>query len=383
MKKFLAVILSIVLVFAFASCGSRLEDQVTPDTPEETGEAEETQDEPQEEPENEGTEDQEQQSTGTQSFELVVGGVNSEAAQKALLRFEDLVEEYSNGSIILKSLTDENLIGDDVKLDMTMKGECDIAIGTASGFAPLIKDLYLYDTFYLFMDDEEFREIGAKGVTVKDIQASAEEKGVKMLSVWGNGFHNLTTTWKRVDTPSDIEGMKLAVTDGIRYKILWEDLGAEVRHLDPAEIYRALDKTIISGQENTLENSLAASFQDVCTFLNMTEHYYSPFIVIMNQDSFNAMNEQQQKAITDAAREAQQYSFEQSEAYEAYAEKEFEKAGVTLVKFSDKEKEAFAKAAEGTRNEKKIRSLMDNPELLDDMKAELRIFRKSKESDDQ
>ena len=293
------------------------------------------------------------------------------------------MEEYSNGSIILKSLTDENLIGDDVKLDMTMKGECDIAIGTASGFAPLIKDLYLYDTFYLFMDDEEFREIGAKGVTVKDIQASAEEKGVKMLSVWGNGFHNLTTTWKRVDTPSDIEGMKLAVTDGIRYKILWEDLGAEVRHLDPAEIYRALDKTIISGQENTLENSLAASFQDVCTFLNMTEHYYSPFIVIMNKDSFNAMNEQQQKAITDAAREAQQYSFEQSEAYEAYAEKEFEKAGVTLVKFSDKEKEAFAKAAEGTRNEKKIRSLMDNPELLDDMKAELRIFRKSKESDDQ
>ena len=95
------------------------------------------------------------------------------------------------------------------------------------------------------------------------------------------------------------------------------------------------------------------------------------------------LNEQQQKAITDAAREAQQYSFEQSEAYEAYAEKEFEKAGVTLVKFSDKEKEAFAKAAEGTRNEKKIRSLMDNPELLDDMKAELRIFRKSKESDDQ
>ena len=96
MKKILAILLSLALVFAFVACGGS-----------DSGE----------EPAPEGGDAEEQ------TYELVLGGVTPDPAKDGETKFVELIEEYSNGSVTCKDFPDNSLGDDLARLEMCINGE--------------------------------------------------------------------------------------------------------------------------------------------------------------------------------------------------------------------------------------------------------------------
>ena len=359
MRKLPAIILSLILVFAIAACG---ETSITLADPGENG----------------GTDN-----TTENSGRLIVSGADTETGRKITAHFMDLVEEYSNGTLICENLTDGELMDDRAKLELAINGSCDIVVGESSAFAEQLNDLYLYDLFYLFDNKDEVKKVGMEGETAQAIRDGFEEAGLKCLAMWDSGFHDLALTENALHDPDDFSGLRVGTSDSETIMYAWKALGADPIATGDSDAMESLQEWATDAQDDNVESLLKESVQTVSAYLIKTEHVYTPLVAVMNLERFNSLGEVQQRAVTDALAEAQRSSFNECDSYEAYAEKEFAKAGAEVTALSDEEKAAFREALSRTKCESRIRKRMTHPELLDSMKAELEAYREPQEENAQ
>ena len=353
MKKILAILLSLALVFAFVACGGSNEEPA----PADDGEA------------------AEEPAAEEQSYELVLGGVTPDPAKAGETKFVELIEEYSNGTVTCQDFPDNSLGDDLARLEMCINGECDIAIGASANYTSILNDFYLFDIYFFFLNKQEVYDVGFAGEAAKVMQDSAESAGVKVVSMWENGFRDLTTNNKEVHSPADLKGLKIRTMENEIHLAAWKALGANPTPMTFSEVFTAMQQGTIDGQENPMALMVSNSFQEVEKFCVKTEHVYSPFIVVMNLDLFNSMSEAQQEAVMTAMADTQKYHLDQCASFEEYAEGEFEKAGATVITLTDEEKVAFQDAVASADCESMAKELMVHPEIVDNMKAELEAYR--------
>ncbi len=79
------------------------------------------------------------------NVELLIGGVTSMNAKDAVVKFIELVGEYSGGTITCVDFPDNQLGNDEQRWEMTQTGECDISIGSTSSVASSYNDFYIFD----------------------------------------------------------------------------------------------------------------------------------------------------------------------------------------------------------------------------------------------
>ena len=369
MKKILAILLSLALIFTLAACGNN-DGEVNNGETDEGQETEETEQTPTNTAETiiNGL-------TGT-TYELILDSVSSVPVDEGITKFKDLVEEYSSGTITLKQKSDNGEADAVERLQKTIDGETDICIGTADGFAKVIKDLHLFDVYYLFRSSDEIYDVALDSDLIEDLEAAFEEEGLKCLSLWGNGFRELTTNKKKVKKVSGLKGLKIATTKGSVNKAAWKALGAKPVYMDLGERAEAISKGEIAGQECDMEALVNNDFQSTEKYCIMTDHAYSPYVVVMNLEKFNSLSEVQQNAITEAMAYAGKYQLDRCELYMDYIEGVIEKSQIEVITLTDKSKASFIKKTY-KKTKEKAKKLMDDPWIVDSIEKKLETYRKA------
>ena len=55
----------------------------------------------------------------------------------------------------------DNSLGDDLaRLEMCINGECDIAIGASANYTSILKNFYLFDIYFFFLNKQEVYDVG-------------------------------------------------------------------------------------------------------------------------------------------------------------------------------------------------------------------------------
>ena len=363
MKKILALVLSLALVFAMAACGGET------DPPENTGEPDDT-------------ESQTTENTDNRILELTFYGVNTDPALKSEARFADLVAESSAGTVMVKSLTSAEDLSDREKLEKVISGECDIVVGSADVFAEAAGDLYLFDSFGLFESSDDVKAF-LGGESLNSLRTGIEENGLEFLGIWDTGFSQIILAETSVKTAEDLEGLKIGTGLSEDLSGLWTKAGADAVHLDEDEIFQEFDELTVDAYEGSIETMMKVQAQTAGSYLVKTSHAYRPYVVLMNLDKFNSLTDIQKAAVMDSMREVQMNSFSESDAYQNYALKEFEKAETEIIELTDEEREAFVSSLRTESSEKLITKLMPHAEILDAVKEELKVLRESEVADAQ
>ncbi len=363
MKKILALVLSIVLVFSMAACGGETT------APEGQGSTD-------------NTESQTSENTESNNGELTFMGVKTEPAKKAEARFSDLVVESSAGTLQVKSLTDETEISDSDKLEKVISGECDIAVGTCDAFTETLGDLYLFDMFGLFGSKDEVKAF-LGGEAVNTLKASLEESGLELLGIWDKGFNQILLSEMPIRMPDDLQGLRIGTGISEDALKLWSKTGADPSHAEGSDVLINLEEWAIDAYDGSVETMASLEAQNAGAYLVETAHSYTPYICVMNLEKFNSMTDVQKSAILDSMREVQMNSFSESDAYESYLLSEFQKAGIEVIQLTDEEKTAFNEVLVTESAEKTIKKLMPHPEILDAAKEELKVLRESQVADAQ
>ena len=91
---------------------------------------------------------------------------------------------------------------------------------------------------------------------------------------------------------------------------IWTALGANPSPLAFGELYTALQQGAFDAQENPLEQIYNNKLHEVQDHVYLTQHIYTPYIVFMNLDVWNSLNEQTQQLIQECMDESVQYNRE-------------------------------------------------------------------------
>lgn len=200
-------------------------------------------------------------------------------------------------------------LGKDREMLQKLKlGTIDFALPSTvmSSVAP---EFGLFEMPYLVKDRDHMRRIEAEVVQPNLIPA-AERQGYKILALWENGFRNITNNTKPINTPDDLQGVKLRTPNGEWRVNMFRSYGANPTPMAFSEVFVALQTGVIDGQENPLAQIASAKFNEVQSYLSMTGHVYTPAYVTVSENHFAKLPEDVQAVLTEVAQETQDFVYE-------------------------------------------------------------------------
>jgi len=260
----------------------------------------------------------------------------SHTYNQAANKFAELVKQRSQGRIEVKVYPDGQLgKGERELLEAIQQGTLDIYVGSTaplSGFSP---SMGILDIPFLLRDYAHADTVldGPIGLALlKDL----EKANLKGLAFWENGFRNLTNSKVAVKTPADAKGLKIRTQENKIHLTAWKAAGVNPVPMAWSEVYGALQQKTIDGQENPVAVIHSAKLNEVQKYLSMTQHVYSPAVLIVSAKKWQTMPQADQAMLLKTALEVAQYERKLGREAEAKQVAELTARGMMITKEVDK-----------------------------------------------
>jgi len=205
----------------------------------------------------------------------------------------------------------------------------------------------LFEMPYLVQDRAHMGRIEDQ-IFWEQIAPAAEEKGYKILAVWENGFRHITNNERPINTPADLEGIKLRTPKGEWRGKMFQSYGANPTPMAFSEVFTALQTGVIDGQENPFAQIYSAKFQEVQKYLSLTGHVYTPAYVVVGKDAWEGLPEDVRQVLEETAKETQAFVYETAAALEDDLLQKLRDGGMTV---NEADKQAFIDASGGIYEE--------------------------------
>ena len=234
-------------------------------------------------------------------------GLNEQSNQgRAVKFFAEQVEKKSGGKMKVRAVGAAAL-GPDVQMQQALIGGAqEMMVGSTATLVGITKEMALWDTPFLFNNAREADAVldGPIGQKVMD---KLQEKGLVGLVYWENGFRNMTNNKRPITRMEDFDGIKLRVMQNPVYLDSFKKLGANAIPLPFSELFSALETKTVDGQENPYSTILSSKFFEVQKYLSVTNHVYSPWIVLVSKKWWDQLSKDEQKVLMDAARASREF----------------------------------------------------------------------------
>ena len=234
-------------------------------------------------------------------------GLNEQSNQgRAAKFFAEQVEKASGGKMKVRAIGAAAL-GPDVQMQQALIGGAqEMMVGSTATLVGITKEMALWDTPFLFNNAKEADAV-LDGPIGQKVNAKLTEKGLVGLAYWENGFRNLTNSKRPITKLEDLNGVKLRVMQNNVYLDSFKTLGANAVPLPFSELFSALETNTVDGQENPYNTILSSKFFEVQKYLSITNHVYSPWIVLVSKKWWDGLSKDEQKVLADAAKASRDF----------------------------------------------------------------------------
>ncbi|MFG6176263.1 TRAP transporter substrate-binding protein [Halomonas sp. THAF12] len=204
-------------------------------------------------------------------------------------------------------LYDSAQLGNEQQLVQKLRlGTVDLA-AISSIMSSIDAKFALFDMPFLVKDRNHLKRID-QNIVMQDLADSAASKGLNIVSTWENGFRHITNNEHPIETPEDLDGLKLRTPQSEWRTMMFDTWGANPTPMAFSEVFVALQTGVVDGQENPLSNINGAKFQEVQDYLSLSNHVYSPIWLTAGQGNWEKLPEDVRTAITEVAAETQDWA---------------------------------------------------------------------------
>lgn len=188
-------------------------------------------------------------------------------------------------------------LGDAQQLvEQTSSGQIQMYAAGYTGHAP-----FNYTALpYLFDDWDHFREALFGEAGAPWIESFRDDKNMQLIGIVERGPRHLSTTDREVNSPEDVEGLKIRAPQIDIFVETWRALGAVPEPIPFGELYLSLRTGVVDAQENPIETFATNNFQEVQKNLILTGHVLLPNFVAMNADFYDGLSDAQKDAVAAA-----------------------------------------------------------------------------------
>ena len=216
---------------------------------------------------------------------------------------KEKIEEYSDGAMSIDIYPASQIASGAKAISAVQMGTLDIAVENPMSLSNFVPECDVLNLPYLFDDNEQAFKL-MDGKVGDALEKASEEKGLKVLGWWYNGYRNMSNSKHPIETPKDVEGLTMRIAESEIFNSTFESFGAFPVVMPTSEIFTALQMGTADAQENPQNNYINNKFYEVNKFFSITKHVFTVEPVVMSLERFNELTPQQQeylmKSISDS-----------------------------------------------------------------------------------
>jgi len=264
------------------------------------------------------------------------GGMQYQSGEEFVNRLNDKV-----GDLVEAAIYGSSQLGDDTEMLQKVRlGTLEIS-QPSTIMSTVLPEFGLFDLPYLVKDRAHMACI-AQEIIWPELAPKLEDKGYKLVGVWENGIRQITNNVRPINTPEDLQGIKLRTPSGVWRVKMFQAYGANPTPMEFSEVFVALQTGVIDGQENPYVNIDAAKFQEVQKYLSETNHVYTPSFPTASKRLFDGWPQEVQEAVMAAGAEVQPWTYERAAALDEELREKLIAAG---MEFNTADRDAFVEAS--------------------------------------
>ena len=258
----------------------------------------------------------------------------SDTQHIAAKKFDELLKEKSKGELKLSLFPDSTLGNAQTMIGAVRGGTIDLEMSGSPNFTGLEPKLNVIDIPFIFKDREHVYKV-LDGEIGQGLLKDLEAQGLKGLAFWDVGFRSFSNSKHPVNKPEDIKGLKVRTNQNPMYIQAFSLLGGNPVPMPLAELYTALETRAVDAQEHPIGIFWSVKLYEVQKHLSLTNHGYTPLILVMNKAKFDGLSPELQQAILDSAKEAGQYQRDLNVQNEKDIVEKLRKAGIEVIEQVD------------------------------------------------
>ena len=325
MKKALALLLAVLTVFAFVSCGGDDEAASASTTSSTTA----------------STSSAPAQKTVT----LILSEVHAEGYPTTLADYEfaRLVEERTEGRVKINVYSGGTLYGEETgSIEALQIGDLDFARVSASPVASYVPALNVIQLPYLYRDGDHMWQV-LNGPIGQEMLNEIESSGSGLIGLcyYDAGARNFYTTTP-VQSVADMAGLKIRLQNNAMMVEMVQLLGGNgVTGIGPNEVYSAISQGTIDGAENNWPTYESMGDYEAAPYFILDGHTRVPEILLASENVINKVSAEDWEIIKECAKDTQEYEIEQWALREESSREKVVAAGVTVYEPTAEEIQEF------------------------------------------
>ena len=276
--------------------------------------------------------------------------VNGETygATVAAHAFADKLAEISGGALTIELYTNGTLGSEAESMQGIQMGTLDIFRGNASSLpnygAEVIGSTGLP---YVFKDMAQFEEVAESELGDKLLQSVADAKcGYIALGWLVEGPRSLFIPPSVYDKLGKPESFSFDMMNGLKIRVPETDLmvntmkalNASATPIAYSELYTSLQSGVVDGAENGVTSYMDNSFNEVAPYFITDAHTFGCGVILVSEDTWNSLSEEEQGWMKEAALEARTVCYEYNQKQEQACFDSFEEKGIKRLDVTDIEK---------------------------------------------
>jgi len=252
----------------------------------------------------------------------------------AMDKFSELVGEATNGEVNLEVFHGGVLGNQPDALEQVRLGAIEIGNFNLGPIGPMVKEANLVSLPFIFKSvPHMFRVLeGEAG----DIMAKAMADAGVMPLAWVDAGARSFYSQKPINTPADVEGLKIRVMNNDLYTSMISAMGGNPSPMAFSEVQQALKTGVVDGAENNFPSFKNVGHFEVTSHYSLSEHLIIPECICVNTGKFEALSPELQASVRGAAEEAALYQRELWAVQSGEARKDVEAAGIKVNEIADK-----------------------------------------------
>ncbi len=313
LKKILAVVLALSMLFALGACGRPADSGKTGQT-------------------------------GDEKIVIKIGHTDT-STRSTHLQMEEFgkkLSEATNGKAVVEVFSDGQL-GDDPDLAAGVKlGTVTMYFGLASVVSSIVgPEASCVDLPYLYSTYEDWYKGTYENGGLELFNEMLEGSGYYCLGMIYNGMRCVASSAKIYHSPADLKGQKVRIAQNELNIELWRDMGANPTPMAWGEAITALSQGTVEGFDHALGVFNDFNIYQIAPYITVTNHCSSPYPLVCSSEWLESLPEDVREAVKTLALEAckQQCAIERENEF-GYLDN-FEAGGATCYTLTPEEIEVF------------------------------------------
>lgn len=273
-----------------------------------------------------------QEASGGETYNWQIGNALSadQPWDMGLVRFAELLEEYSDGRITV-TVQSGGALGSEIEmLESVQMGTLDISICSTPSMSGFSDCMNYFDLPYLFQSTESAWSVMDEWLG-QDRCDALEGSGFKGLGYYDNGEYMVGTRVK-VEHPENLEGLRIRAHSSQLQCDTLSAMGANPLNVAWGDIYTSLQQGTIDGiSGTTLTNMYGGKFYEQTDYITMTRQHFIPALVVINENLWNSLSAEDQEIVQRAFDESVTYQREEAASYAEIAKEEIENSGTEII----------------------------------------------------